>query len=71
MEETTNLNTPQEDEQYDIYCKKCGTCGYIGCCGVKNFLEQHVKGKTNCLNEASIIGEILSHFEECNKENNI
>ena len=47
-----NYEECEEDES--PYCEVCGTCGYIGCCGVDNFLEKHVKGKTNCLEEGMI-----------------
>lgn len=49
-----------EDEGY---CKKCGTCGYIGCCGVRDFLDKHVKGKTDCPNEKLMIADIISYVE--------
>jgi Na+-translocating ferredoxin:NAD+ oxidoreductase RNF subunit RnfB len=41
------------------YCKVCGGCGYIGCCGIANFLKEHVVGKTNCVNEGMFVMEIL------------
>lgn len=42
------------------YCEVCGTCGYIGCCGIRNFIEEHIEGKTNCKNEDIIINELIS-----------
>lgn len=58
----------QHEKKPDIeedlfYCDKCGGCGYIGCCGIKQFLEKHVKGKTDCLNESSFIDEIIAYCE--------
>ena len=48
------------DEEYESpYCEVCGTCGYIGCCGIRNFIEEHIKGKTNCKNEDLIISELI------------
>ena len=41
------------------YCEICGHCGDIGCCGIINFVENHIKGKTNCKNEDSVIKEII------------
>lgn len=46
------------------YCKKCGGCGYIGCCGIRKFLKEHVENKTNCPNEHSFIQEIVEYIEE-------
>lgn len=51
-------------EENEMYCPTCGGCGYIGCCGIKDFLEKHVKGKTNCLNEKAFIQEILMYCEK-------
>lgn len=47
-----------------VYCRKCGGCGYIGCCGIQKFFAHHVKGKTNCSEEAGFIEEILSYIED-------
>ena len=59
-------------EEYDSpYCEVCGTCGYIGCCGIRNFIEEHIKGKTNCKNEDLIISELIwlcENEEEKDKE---
>lgn len=46
-----------------MYCKKCGGCGYIGCCGIRKFLETHVRGKTDCLWEDSFLSEIINYIE--------
>ncbi len=66
------MNKPIEEESY--YCSVCGGCGYTGCCGVYQFLDMHVKGKTNCKNEAQFIEDIKDLFqrneEELNKELN-
>jgi hypothetical protein len=51
----------EEDES--PYCETCGGCGYVGCDGVRRFLELHVKGKTNCDHEAAFIEEIISEVE--------
>lgn len=51
----------EEDES--PYCEVCGHCGEIGCCGIKNFLSEHVEGKTNCKNEDVIIQEIIDLCE--------
>ena len=48
------------EEEYNPYCEVCGHCGYIECCGIVNFIEQHIKGKTNCKNEECVIDEIIS-----------
>ena len=51
-----------EDEQ-SPYCEICGHCGEIGCCGIRNFIEEHIKGKTNCKNEDWIISDLISLCE--------
>ena len=48
------------EEEYNPYCEVCGHCGYIECCGIVNFIEHHIKGKTNCKNEECVIDEIIS-----------
>ena len=54
----------KEVEEYESpYCEVCGTCGYIGCCGIRNFIEEHIKGKTNCKNEDLIISELINMCE--------
>lgn len=52
-----------EDDIPSPYCEKCGHCGEIGCCGIKSFLEEHVRGKTNCRYEDEILDEIEEWFE--------
>lgn len=47
------------EEDYNPYCEVCGTCGYIGCCGIRNFINEHIEGKTNCKNEEVIISELI------------
>lgn len=47
------------EDDYNPYCEVCGTCGYLGCCGIRNFIEEHIKGKTNCKNENIIINELI------------
>ncbi len=51
-----------EDEQ-SPYCEICGHCGEIGCCGIRNFIEEHIKGKTNCKNEDCVISDLISLCE--------
>lgn len=51
-------------KEKDGYCAKCGTCGYIGCCGVIDWLLTHIHGKTDCEQEASMILEIAEAIEE-------
>ena len=42
------------------YCEVCGTCGCIGCCGIRNFIAEHIEGKTNCKNEGWIIQDLIN-----------
>lgn len=58
---STESNEPLNEDEF--YCKECGGCGYIGCCGIRHFLEVHVKGKTSCLNEEAFIADIISHID--------
>ena len=51
------------EENESPYCEICGHCGEIGCCGIESFIENHIKGKTNCKNESAIIEEIKSICE--------
>lgn len=51
------------DDEQDSYCRVCGGCGVIGCCGIKDFLKKHVVGKTNCPNEAWFINDLLLMLE--------
>lgn len=48
-----------EEEYESPYCEVCGHCGEIGCCGIRNFIEEHIEGKTNCKNEGLIINELI------------
>ena len=52
-----------EEDDWSPYCPVCGHCGETGCCGVKCFLEEHVRGKTNCMHEDQIIDEIEEFYE--------
>ena len=54
------------------YCEVCGHCGDIECCGIRDFIEHHIKGKTNCKNEQDIIYELIDlcdYKDEVFKEN--
>lgn len=51
-----------KDEQ-SPYCEVCGHCCEIGCCGIRNFIEEHIKGKTNCKNEDFVICDLISLCE--------
>ena len=48
-----------EEEFESPYCEVCGHCGEIGCCGIRNFISEHIEGKTNCKNEGLIINELI------------
>ena len=50
-------NVKEEDD--DFYCDKCGHCGFIECCGITEFLKKHVKGKTDCQNEAMVLNNLI------------
>lgn len=50
-------------EEENPYCEICGHCGEIGCCGIENFINEHIKGKTECKNEDWIVQELLSLCE--------
>lgn len=52
-----------ENDEQSPYCEVCGHCGEIGCCGIRNFIEEHIKGKTNCKNEEYIIYELIDLCE--------
>lgn len=54
----------EKEEEFNPYCEVCGGCGYILCDGVADFLKHHVKGKTNCKNEASFISEIKNLLKD-------
>lgn len=50
-----------EDEDIESpYCKECGHCGFIECCGLTNFLKKHVVGKTGCDNERDVLSDIIT-----------
>lgn len=63
----TNFDPPiiheLEEDIPSPYCEKCGHCGEIGCCGITTFLENHVRGKTDCMYEDEIIDEIEEWFD--------
>jgi hypothetical protein len=63
------IDVPKDPKEYDdeIYCKVCGGCGYVDCCGVRDFLEKHVRGKTDCLNEGGFIEDIIMYLEDKSK----
>lgn len=65
-------------ENESPYCEICGTCGCIDCCGIRNFISEHIEGKTNCKNESWIIQDLIDLcdykdkvFEENERLNNI
>ena len=47
-------------KQESPYCEVCDSCSLIECCGIRNFLDKHVKGKTGCKNEQGVILDIIS-----------
>lgn len=58
------LKLKEDDDLHEPYCSECGGCGFIGCCGIERFLENHVKGKTTCRNEGVFIEEIINYTKE-------
>ena len=52
-----------EDWRHPVYCKYCGSCGEVGCCGIEKFLRTHVEGKTNCLHEGSMLNDIREAYK--------
>ena len=50
----------EEELEESPYCEVCGHCGEIGCCGIRNFIEEHIEGKTNCKNEEFIITDLIN-----------
>jgi hypothetical protein len=58
-----------EDWKNPVYCKKCGTCGEVGCCGIDRFLREHIEGKTNCMYEESMVAEIRYAFKALEEDN--
>ena len=63
MAKKIKINEYLKGEYYNPYCETCDTCGYIGCCGIRNFIDEHIKGKTNCKNEDIIINELIDLCE--------
>lgn len=57
------LEILKEEENESPYCEICGTCGCIDCCGIRNFIEYHIEGKTNCKNEGWIITDLINLCE--------
>lgn len=52
------MNKEEIDES--PYCEVCGTCGCIDCCGIRNFIAEHIEGKTNCKNESWVIQDLIN-----------
>lgn len=52
-----------EEDFESPYCEICGTCGCVDCCGIRNFIEHHIEGKTNCKNEGWIINDLIGLCE--------
>ncbi len=50
----------KKEKEIDMYCPICGTCGFIHCCGIRDFLLKHVKGKTNCSNESLVLNDLIT-----------
>ena len=69
MRDLTNMKKKKQIKDDSGYCSVCGGCGYVDCDGVEEFLNKHVKGKTNCLNESGFISDLIQHFEEYEEEN--
>lgn len=47
-----------------IYCPICNHCGETGCCGFIEFLEKHVRNKTNCIYETRILDDLEEWIRE-------
>lgn len=47
-----------------VYCPVCEHCGETGCCGFIDFLEKHVRGKTNCIHEEKILNDLEEWIKE-------
>lgn len=63
-EKTLNKLIEERSMDYESpYCEICGHCGDIGCCGIRGFIEEHIKGKTNCKNEDGIVQDLISICE--------
>lgn len=56
--------TQKKGEEEGFYCPGCGGCGYIGCCGVREFLNNHVVGKTDCTVEQLFVNEIIEMYDQ-------
>lgn len=50
------------------YCPHCDGCGEVYCDGVFSFLENHVRGRTNCTEEDRFIDQIEELWEDYKKE---
>ena len=50
----------EHELEFNPYCKDCGHCGFIECCGITNFLKKHVVGKTGCANEDSVLNDLIT-----------
>lgn len=62
------------DKEESPYCEICGHCGEIGCCGIETFINNHIKGKTNCKNEDFVIYDLINlckYETETFKENDL
>ena len=46
----------------DFYCEHCNGCGFLDCDGIEEFLEAHVRGKTNCKHEEEFIADIIDFY---------
>ena len=62
-----DLIEKQADEDESPYCSGCGGCGEVPCDGIKTFLVNHVKGKTDCKYEDAYIADIIESYEELKK----
>lgn len=72
---TTDINReieellPQVQTQIDliedpVYCPVCEHCGETGCCGYIDFLEKHVRGKTDCIHEDAVLNDLEKWIKE-------
>lgn len=52
-----------KEEIESPYCEICGHCGEICCCGIRNFIDKHIEGKTNCKNEGWVISNLIDLCE--------
>ena len=58
---TLSNQTPQD--QGSVYCDVCRGCGEVGCDGIDSFLNEHVKGKTDCAYEESYLLDIAETYK--------